>query len=209
MLIYVAAGDSLTAGVGAQSGMGLVPQYRMLTAKYAGQHVKSSNHGISGATTGDILKMLQKNERVRSTMAGADIITLTAGGNDLIQAAKRFASHKDMNVLEQALTKCHDQYADLIETILKLKGNRSRRYIIRAADLYNPLPDMALAVHWVQRFNQSIQSLENDYFKVAPVYASFAGRERELLSYDGVHPNSQGYRVIAEQMSKLGYRPLL
>ncbi|CAG7647516.1 SGNH/GDSL hydrolase family protein [Paenibacillus allorhizosphaerae] len=209
MLVYAAVGDSLTVGVGAWPGAGLVPQYRALASRAANAYVESMSFGMSGATTGDILRLVKFNPRLRFILARADIITLTAGGNDLIRAAKQYARKQDPLVFPEALRECREHYAELVNTIRALKASRGSRYIIRAADLYNPYPAVPEAALWVKRFNRHIDSLQCGNFKIASVYSPFVGREKELLSVDGLHPNKQGYRVIAEQMSRLGYRPLL
>ncbi|CAG7617329.1 Spore germination lipase LipC [Paenibacillus solanacearum] len=209
MLIYVAVGDSLTVGVGAWPGSGLVPQYRALASKAANAYVESINFGKAGATTGDILRLVKSSPRLRFMLVRADIITLTAGGNDLIRAAKQFARKPDPHVFPEALRECREHYAEIVNTIRTLKASHGNRYIIRAADLYNPYPKVPEAALWVQRFNRHIDSLQCGNFKMALVYGQFLGREPEMLSADGLHPNKQGYRTIAEQMNRLGYRPLL
>lgn len=208
MLIYAALGDSLTAGVGACPGGGLVPQYRSMTEKRLGRQVQSVNLGISGATTGELLKVLYGSPEVRHILAHADIITITAGGNDLIRAAKHYAIQPNPKVLQQALVQCRENYARMVDTIRKLKASRSMPYIIRGVDLYNPLPQVPAAAGWVQRFGQHIESLECGNFQVARIYSLFAGKEKELLSPDRIHPNAAGYRVMAQQMSLLGCKPL-
>lgn len=208
MLTYAALGDSITVGTGACPGGGLVPQYRSMTEKRLGQCVYSINLGISGATTGDLLRVVHGSPEIRHILARADIITITAGGNDLIRAAQRYAMQTNPEVLQQALVQCRENYGKIVDSIRKLKANRSRPYIIRAVDLYNPLPQVPAAAGWVQRLGQHIESLECANFQVARIYSLFAGREKELLSSDKIHPNAAGYRVMAQQMSQLGYRPL-
>jgi lysophospholipase L1-like esterase len=48
------------------------------------------------------------------------------------------------------------------------------------------------------------------------VYLAFNGtngdedpKSKGYLSFDGVHPNNTGHRIIADELRKLGYVPLL
>lgn len=208
MLIYAALGDSLTAGVGACPGFSLVPQYRTMTDKRLGRRVQSVNLGITGAATGELLRVVHGSPEVRHILAHADIITITAGGNDLIRAARRYAIQSNPESLQQALVQCRENYAKIVHTIRKLKDRSSKPYIIRAVDMYNPLPQIPGAAEWVQRLGLHIESLECGNFQVARIYHLFVGKEKELLSPDRIHPNAIGYRVMAQQMCLLGYKPL-
>lgn len=98
--------------------------------------------------------------------------------------------------------------ANTIRHIRKIKTPVSKPYFIRAIGLYNPYPAWTEATEYVIRFNRHLMGLGDDYFRVADIYAQFSGREKELMSVDGLHPNGRGYRVIAEQLNRLGYKPL-
>lgn len=208
VLTYAAIGDSLTVGIGACPGGGMVPQYRSMTENRLGRRVQNINLGMSGATTGELLRMAHGSSAVRHILAHADIITITAGGNDLIRAANHYAIQPNPEALGQALRQCRENYAKIVDSIRKLKAKHSRPYIIRAIDVYHPLPQVPEAAGWVQSLNLHIESLECGNFQVARIYSLFAGKEKELLSPDRIHPNAAGYRVMAQQMSLLGYRPL-
>ncbi|MDF2717550.1 MAG: spore germination lipase LipC, partial [Paenibacillus sp.] len=94
-LVYLALGDSLTAGKGAPPESSFVQQYIRLTETSLGLTVKGSNAGKSGATTDQILQVIRTDSNVRAAAERSAVITLTAGGNDLIQAAKRFYFNQD------------------------------------------------------------------------------------------------------------------
>lgn len=75
-------------------------------------------------------------------------------------------------------------------------------------DIYNPFSELPLAAKWVQGMNAHLRSLTSSTIRITNLYAAFKGREKELLSADKIHPNPQGYQVIAEELNRLGYSPL-
>jgi lysophospholipase L1-like esterase len=204
LIQYAAIGDSLTAGVGDLFGGGFVPRYGWLIQERTRQQVVYDKMGISGARTADILSFVSCSAEARATLQNADIISLTAGGNDLVDAAKAYAAHQNEDVFRLALARCQQNFAGILSVIRQLKSD-SKPYLIRAVDLYNPSPSLPEAGLWIKRFNSHLESFEDGNLKVANIYNSFLGRERELLSLDRFHPNGRGYRVIAEELHKQGY----
>lgn len=76
--IYLALGDSITTGYGlTQDEKG----FAKLIAENNGY--KLVNRAVNGATTADVLALLEQ-QSVLNTVAKADLITLTCGGNDLM-----------------------------------------------------------------------------------------------------------------------------
>ncbi|RKP47953.1 lysophospholipase [Cohnella endophytica] len=207
MIHYAAIGDSLTSGVGDLFGGGFVPKYGRMIEDRLGQHVVYEKMGINGATTENILSAVQCDHRMRAFIQNADIITLTAGGNDLLDAAKAYATSKNADLFRQALTECRQNLAGIFGVIRKLKHGRAP-YLIRAVDLYNPSPSLPEANVWIKRFNSQLESFQDGNLRVANIFDSFQGRQRELLSLDHFHPNGRGYAVIADALDRQGYRPL-
>jgi lysophospholipase L1-like esterase len=202
---YLAIGDSLTVGFGSFLGPGFVEQYRFLAQQYFRKPIMLEKAARIGATTGDILQLLHGNSRIQSLIRQADIITITAGGNDLIRAAKLFQSSGNVEHFMSALRKCQENVRHIVYMIHQLKIGQSNRYIVRMADLYNPYPQIKEGVFWVKQFNKHLRGFEGSNLRVADIYHAFLGRENELLFLDHIHPNTHGYRVIAEQMNRLGY----
>ncbi|MDF2815788.1 MAG: spore germination lipase LipC [Paenibacillus sp.] len=207
-LLYVAIGDSLTAGHGAPFEYSFVSRYRALAEQTLAKKVTLHHSGKSGATAGDTLITVRQDETLRTLLQKADLITITAGGNDLIQAAKSYYFERDSNILKSALVQYGTHMRQLVEEIRGLKLNKRRLYAIRMIGIYNPMPEFHEAVFWVKRFNAHLERLEKGVFRTVSIYDVFDGREQELLADDHFHPNSEGYRLIAEQTHKLGYGTL-
>jgi lysophospholipase L1-like esterase len=208
---YVALGDSLTVGVGSSLfSPGFVQRFQQLAAEKLGTQVFLQVFAHSGFLSNDILQSLE-DEIIQEQLKGANIITITAGGNDLIQAARQFEEDHRESDFNSALDNCMENYRKLIMGIRKLKDNRTRLFpfIIRLINLYNPLPQNDLAEKWIKRFNIQLNYLSKaPFISVAKIDRIFKGHEKEYLSFDGIHPNDFGYKKISDSLDLLGYGQL-
>jgi lysophospholipase L1-like esterase len=196
---YFAFGDSLTAGVGA-SGTSYACYYRRLAEAVLQRPVQLENFGVVGALTGELLQLLQQNTDIRERVERASMITITAGGNDLIQAAIPYFLDGNTQFLSAALRTYFHNFKQLIQEIKGIKQHNYTNCLIILIGLYNPLPDLPDAIKWVRRFNRYLQRISEEQIQVVTeVFDKFVGRETELLSEDHVHPNRKGYRVIARE----------
>ncbi|RED51949.1 GDSL-type esterase/lipase family protein [Cohnella lupini] len=207
MIHYAAIGDSLTAGVGDLFGGGFVPKYGRWIQHSLNQQVVYDKIALSGATSSEILSVAEHDYRARAVLRNADIITITAGGNDMVDAAKVYAYDQNPEVFRQAVARSRNNIAGILGVIRQLKAGGGP-YLVRAVDLYNPSPSLQEGNLWIRRFNSNLESLQDGYMRVANIFDAFQGRERELLAIDRFHPNGRGYAVIAEELNRQGYRPL-
>jgi lysophospholipase L1-like esterase len=207
--LYVAIGDSLTVGIGATFfSPGFVQRYQRLAIDELQDLVYVQTHAHPGFQTEDVLVKL-KSDLVREQLKKADMITITAGGNDLIEAARKYQDDKNEADFSSALKKCMENYHKMIKEIEILKKDSITPYIIRLVDLYNPLPQEPLAEKWINKFNFQLKSfVKAPFVSVAQIDKIFKGHVTEYLSFDGVHPNDLGYEKIAEALHRLGYGDL-
>lgn len=82
---YLAFGDSLTVGFGAPDGRGFVYSFKMKVEQWLNVPVQLIQAGTNGATTSELLQTLESDPQIQKDIQEADIITITAGGNDLIK----------------------------------------------------------------------------------------------------------------------------
>lgn len=175
-----------------------------MTQNQLKQIVVLKNIGVSGAKTGDVLRIID-HPNVQAILQQVNLISITAGGNDLIDAAKKYLKDQNPAHFYNALVQCKENYSRILGSIRNIKSRSKSKYIIRVTNLYNPFPQISQAVVWVQQFNLHIKIFQGSEIAVANLYEPFLGREKELLSFDHIHPNFRGYQVIAQQLHSLGY----
>ncbi|WNQ09848.1 GDSL-type esterase/lipase family protein [Paenibacillus aurantius] len=205
-LTYLALGDSLTAGVGDPSGEGFVGLYKERLHTVLKKEIQVHRKGRSGATSLDLYEWIRQ-EDVHPLIGPARIITISAGGNDLIQAAKRALWDGDDRHFTESLAACRRHVGEILAVIRQAKAGKPP-YMIRLIGLYNPFPLLAEGRHWVNEFNRTLKGFTSKRIRMAEVYEAFLGNEQKLLAFDHVHPNPEGYKVMAEQLDVLGYSPL-
>jgi lysophospholipase L1-like esterase len=196
--LYLAMGDSITAGygVGLQSSF---PSIYSTVLRQQFPDLHYVNLGVNGLTTGRLLSMVG-TPRIRSLVSRSRIITITIGSNDLLTEIKALACGCQINV-DLALANMANN--------LMLLGNSIRinnpYAVVKVATIYNPLPNGPLQMYAPQaqgvidKANQIIAySARANNFVPVPVSQAFRGREAFLLGPDHFHPNLIGHRVIAE-----------
>jgi lysophospholipase L1-like esterase len=206
-LIYTALGDSLTVGIGALFKPGFVKRFALMAEKSLHKKVIPFIFAKNGANTGEILDYINR-PFVQLMIRNASIITISAGGNDLRNAAKVYFKSGDQSVLESALKLQEENMIKLLNTIKQLKFKKNNPYIVRLVDIYNPYPNISISEKWIQSFNNQLKSFEESNIRMTNTYLAFYNKEKQLLAFDRLHPNGEGYQLIAEELNKLGYDPI-
>ncbi|MFL6978242.1 SGNH/GDSL hydrolase family protein [Bacillus inaquosorum] len=209
VLQYTALGDSLTTGRG--SGLfspGFVQRFGDMMEADLQTKTAISIFAKSGLNTEEILGLLSY-PFVQKCIKGADMITITGCGNDLIDSVLAYQTSKDETIFSHASAHCHENFEKMIAKIAEIKGENPSPYAIRVFNLYNPFPGIEIAGKWITSFNSHLETLASaPHVKIADAYSIFKEKEQEYLSFDGVHPNSKGYQAMAEAVHKLGYKEL-
>jgi lysophospholipase L1-like esterase len=204
LFLYTAVGDSLTFGTGAPENKGfsfLVHD----TLNEVRSAVVCRNYGVVGATTEDTLERVRTDAALREDVAKADLITVTAGGNDLIQAAMRMYIEGVARSMKPPMRRFALAYEALIEELTALNGTMERDARMIVTDCYNPFPQVKDAVLWIRFVNRCIHRTAAKYkgnVVVARTYDAFYGQETKLISEDGVHPNEEGHALLASAVKE-------
>jgi lysophospholipase L1-like esterase len=205
--LYTAVGDSLTFGTGAPEKKGFsFLVHESLEAVLP--TVELRNYGVVGATTSETLEKIHTDANVRSSIEQADIVTLTSGGNDLIQAAMRMYVEGTTSSMKPPMRMFAEAYSALVGEIAVLNRTVERETRIVLTDCYNPFAQVRDAVLWVNFVNRCVRRAAEPYgpfVVVAPVYEAFLTRKKQLISDDGVHPNEMGHYVMAEAVNTVLY----
>jgi len=193
---YMALGDSLVAGYGAiPATRGYV--YRLY---YSGvfdkvTHTLLSDAGVPGVTSAEVLayQVPQAVQAFKPT-----VITITVGGNDLLQILNGADTGQVLMNFQNNLTQ--------ILATLRSQLPDTRIYI---SNLYT-VPEIPGADQVVPVFNQVVSQVAAAFrVPVADVYSAFLGRKGLLLierpgaSPTEVHPTNAGYRVMAEAFEEV------
>jgi lysophospholipase L1-like esterase len=203
---YVALGDSLAVGVGARKGY--VARYAAYIATDTGAQVDLLNLGRSGQTSPQLLYALRSDPAMRQALGTAEVITFNIGINDLGQAGEEYESgacggSDNQECLRAAVEGFKEKWNAIIAEILRLRF--TKHTVIRTAGIgYTPRVE-EIFEPYVDEVNRHIATTAANHG--IPYAQPYLGEE--YMSPDGVHPNGDGYKFIADQLRELGYGPLV
>src|SRR5215203_3963848 len=232
---YVALGDSLATGFGAFTGY--VPRYDAYIETDTRVAVTRTNLGRNGWTSSQLLSALRSDPTFRRAIREAEIVTWNIGGNDLRAARKSYKNGTcggpdNQDCLQAAVAKLETNWDAITAEVLELRSTRPT--IVRTMDIYNPyvrtdivsntwpydgrmgdMNDFEVFKIYFGQVNSHIATTSNTKgVPYAQVYLAFNGtngdedpKSKGYLSFDGIHPNNTGHRIIADELRKLGYVP--
>ena len=205
--VYIALGDSLAAGQTPESQIDT--GYADLIAQELGRNQPiaafSKDLAFPGFTTGDVLERV-KEEETQELLASANIITLSAGANDLLRLVQ--ANPADGSLQFQR-----------IQSDFALNGARQNiSEILNELDDAAPDADIYVMGYYFaypharesqkEGFAEQLQILneilKNEAQKVGAIFVSVDGAFGEdatskVPNPDDVHPNIKGYQAMANQ----------
>lgn len=210
--VYLSLGDSITAGNNVRKR----DRYPMVLAGLTEQHTHRPlyvrNMGKSGLSSSGLLKLLNTRQMLNA-VHHAHLVTICIGGDDLIYAYFKWRLFRNRGYLDSGIEKFARNFHEICHLLAIVATGR-----VILGTFYNPFPHTPLAVYTVEYCNyRIIQPIAAQHgFPVADIYASFRGREPYLLQHyrsglleeyrpfspkSPIHPNVDGYRVIAHQFA--------
>ena len=230
---YVALGDSLATGYGAFKGY--VPRYEAHIETDTTVAVTRTNLGRNGWTSSQLLLALRSDPTFRRATREAEIVTWNIGGNDLRAARTSYKNGTcggvdNQTCLRDSVETLKTNWTAITAEVLELRSINS---IVRTMDIYNPyvrtdkisdtwrqnddgMNDFDVFKSYVDEVNHHIATTSNTAgVPYAEVYLAFNGttgdedpKSKGYLSFDGIHPNNTGHRIIAGELRNLDYAPL-
>ncbi|SUO79569.1 lipase/acylhydrolase with GDSL-like motif [Streptococcus equinus] len=216
---YVAVGDSLTEGVGDTTNQGgFVPLLSQAMTDTYNYQVTYSNYGISGNTSQQILSRMIKQEAIQKSLAKADMMTLTVGGNDVMAVIRKHLTKLSVSTFKKPAT----TYQKHLRQIIELARSENEDLPIYVLGIYNPFylnfPEMTEMQEIIDNWNGSTESVTDEYDNVyfVPIndqlYKGIDGEEGivstsgdqttvindVLFSGDHFHPNNIGYQIMSD-----------
>lgn len=200
-LSIVALGDSLTRGIGDDSGEGYVKRLTHTLKDEYGQDISLANLSVSGAKTADLASLL-KTSGAKHAVSKADVIVMTIGGNDLFPGVEGLTA-ENLAAYEPDTETFEANSRQILEELRKENADAPIYWI----SLYNPFEDLTIlgdTSQFVIDWNYQLQRLASEYknFVIIPVFDLFQGQVKEFLYTDHFHPNAKGYEAIAERLTQ-------
>ncbi|MDY2775326.1 MAG: SGNH/GDSL hydrolase family protein [Streptococcus infantarius] len=216
---YVAIGDSLTEGVGDTTNQGgFVPILsQSLTDTYHYQ-VTHDNYGVSGNTSNQILTRMKDKQDIQNSLAKADMMTLTVGGNDVMAVIRKHLTKLSVATFKKPAK----SYQERLRQIIELARSENENLPIYILGIYNPFylnfPEMTEMQEIINDWNDATESVTKEYHHVyfVPIndqlYKGIDGQEGivstsgdqttvindALFSGDHFHPNNIGYQIMSD-----------
>ncbi|EEM94626.1 GDSL-type esterase/lipase family protein [Bacillus thuringiensis] len=198
---HLVLGDSLAKGYGSTQGGFAELASKQIEAQIH-KPIAVENLGVNGLTTDRLAKKVQ-SEDVKEKIRAANIITINIGGNNL------FRLNRDVGVIDgiKMLNKEKAHFEADIKSIVKTVRDQNPDALLILSELYNPLQlDDSIASYadmFLDGWNESVYSISkaNQPSIVLPIRKLISNDKKELL-FDQVHPNDNGYAIIANTFTK-------
>lgn len=170
-------GDSLTAGYGLDPEQAY-PKLVETALRKSGKDVTAINAGVSGDTTAGGLRRL--NWILRQPV---DTLFVALGANDALRGQSVEAAKSNLRDIIRTARKAHPQ-ARIVLAGMLAPPNMGEAYRAAFNRIY---PDLA----------------DSEDVELMPFLLEGVAGEPQLNLPDGVHPNAEGHRQIARQVTEL------
>ncbi|WP_160719111.1 SGNH/GDSL hydrolase family protein [Bacillus sp. USDA818B3_A] len=201
-LSIVALGDSLTRGTGDETGKGYVGDLTDEIKEKTKKPVQLTNLGINGQRSDQLRKQVQQTEVARQIQK-ADMVLVTIGGNDLFRGGQGLTDYSSANI-----AKIEKQYLANLKFIFEQIRKNNKTANVFFIGLYNPFIEMDQGKEMskvVRHWNYDSAEVSAAFPKIifVPTFDLFELKVNDYLYSDKFHPNSKGYRLIAERVASL------
>lgn len=148
--------------------------------------------------------------KAKPAIAGADLITITIGGNDMMSLVSTVGTLSDEQ-LKAKMQELFEQYTNHVSAVITNLHAMNPDAAIVVADQYNPVPKIADEVAYAKLlaasgdFTKLVEGVAAGFasqgvdIKVAHVAKKFVGSELTMthILKDDIHPNQYGYETMA------------
>lgn len=192
----VALGDSLTYGVGDQSGEGYAENLEEVINEKRDEPLTVYNYGIPGQQTDGLLAQL-KDDEVKTALKNAEYFTVFIGTNDLIKT-----NGGDLNPLyDDRIQAGQEDYKKNLQDILSIIREENPEAPILFLGLFNPYPENEEIQQVIDDWNNLSKSMVEEYPRVKFIATDGILKEKSSEYFsDALHPNEKGYELITKRM---------
>ncbi|WP_332694502.1 SGNH/GDSL hydrolase family protein [Halalkalibacter lacteus] len=197
----VSIGDSLTQGIGDETGNG--GYVGILNHTFEDNHMNMTieNFGKRGNRTDQLLKRLD-NEDIASSIKKADIVLITIGANDMMKVVKDNFMNLTIEPFQEERVEYIERLTLVFNKINKLNPDAQIYFI----DFFNPFDhyfsDIEQLEMILDNWNDAGKSVteEFDHVYYIPTKDLFINSDIKLFADDNFHPNTNGYKRIAARV---------
>lgn len=200
--IYLALGDSITAGYGV-GGRSFANRYYSYLRSF-NPNLHYINCGINGLTSSGLAKLFLTNQNLMNIVNKAEVISITIGSNDLLRTSASILRGTQAEIFSSLASM--EKSLDIIGSQIRYLNPRT---LVKIGTIYNPLPAgpyyqfSGAAQNFILQANKIIIHCAKRYgFIVVPIDKLFQGRERLVIGPDHIHPNLLGHQIIAAGFSR-------
>ena len=217
---YLALGDSLAAGMIETGEIGKGYADFLAQKLEEANLLASYNKGFAfpGYTTEDILNELKLDVKKTSTDTGqevsllnevkkADVITISAGANDVLKLLKR-DEEGGMQVDVQQIVQAIGQVATNYDALLKRIAQLNPTADVFMMGYYNPFPYVK---EYTEQFNLLVSVMDRAMMQVAEDNAAYfvevadvvaSNTELYLPNPQNIHLSEAGYEAVAQEFAE-------
>lgn len=225
---FVAIGDSLTEGIGDETGRGgYVPLVAAtLEETFDLGNTEIENFGVAGDRSTQILKRIKEQKEIQKNLTSAELITVTVGGNDLMKVIQNNILGLTAKKFEKPARKYQENLVELFAEIRKYNPTAP----IYVLGIYNPyyiyFPEITemqgIVDDWNAHTEEVVDGEDQMYFipindliyqgifdveditgidEIGSADSLNDLRNNAIYEGDNFHPNYNGYQLIAKAFS--------
>lgn len=136
----VGVGDSLTQGIGYDHDhSGYLPILKQQLSQTYYVKPQTANYGIGGERSDQIDHRVQTNQKLRRSLRRADVIALTAGGNDLLQSLEKNIMVNSGAQMTQKMAPLKTEYQQKLTQLVADVHEVNPRAQVYLFGIYNPV----------------------------------------------------------------------
>lgn len=202
MIKILCFGDSITLGEAdlEQGGWAdrLKTYFFQQSASCQTQEVILYNLGVAGETTDGLVNRFEAEVRARYIKGHKLMVIIAYGANDIV-------IHKNKNIVPESYFVRNLKHC--IESIKQLNADLLLLNILPISDSIEGVVNQHGKLRYdqdIQKYNSVIENLSAEInCDFLDLYTLFnAGNKEELLSNDGVHPNSKGHWILYQRIKQ-------
>lgn len=194
----VALGDSLTHGQGDEDNnggyVGIIKN--KIEHRYKRTNVTTVNYGVTGDRSDQILDRVNQQSQLQKDLQTADVITITVGGNDLMQILEKNVMDSEAQVTD-SVHKGEKTYQQKLTKLFNAVRKENPNAPIFVMSIYNPFytyfPDITIINQSISDWNQVTKDTMGNYRHMYFVDIN------KLMSYGQYQTKSQRQELLKEE----------